>query len=301
MISVIVCTYNPNESNLIRTLDSILRQDLHSTEWELLVIDNNSSVPVKERTSIKDRQVRVEFEGRQGLSAAKECGVMHSRGDILVFVDDDNVLALDYLRNVTTLFKNPEIGIVSGAITPEYTIDPPEWFKHFEIMLAIKRPHGDRAYLTNIPLCNNYFPIGAGMAVRRKIIVDYYEAIRKGSVYISGRVGTELSSAEDIDLDLYAISQGFLIGLTGLLKMIHIIPASRMTSEYLCRLAVGTTKGAIDVNKKWKPVFGHNVYEVFNIPKRRTGLLLAACACLYWMTKFRIRYYFYKTLFTSAS
>ncbi len=294
-ISVVICTYNPSEKNIARALDAVLCQDLNREEWELLVVDNNSTTPVKDMAVVKNRKVRVVFEAKQGLSAARECGIRHSSGDILVFVDDDNVLASDYLTNVKTIFENSYIGIVSGAIAPEYEEEPPAWLYKFEIMLAIRKPHGEKTYLTNIPVCNQYFPIGAGAAVRRKLIEAYYEAIAEGSTYISGRVGKELSSAEDIDLDFFAISRGFLVGMAGALKMKHIIPASRMTSEYLCRLAVGTTKSAAEVNRKWKSEFGHDVYDALSMSKIKITLNLLICVCLYWMPKFRIRYHFYKT------
>jgi len=96
LISVVLCTYNPNEINISRVLDSILSQDLNHEDWELLVVDNNSSAPVINMNLINNRNVKVQFEGRQGLSAARECGMKHTRGDILVFVDDDNVLEPDY-------------------------------------------------------------------------------------------------------------------------------------------------------------------------------------------------------------
>jgi glycosyltransferase involved in cell wall biosynthesis len=300
-LSVIVCTYNPNENNLARTLDAILAQNLGRDEWELLVVDNNSSVPVAERQLVRERKVRVVFEGRQGLSAARECGIRNSRGDVLVFFDDDNVPDSDYLTNVKTILAAPYIGIVSGAIVPEYEKEPPAWFYRFECMLAIRRPHGDRAYLTNIPLFTEYFPIGAGMVVRRKLIEDYYEAIANGSAYISGRKGASLASAEDLDLDYFAISQGYFIGTVGSLKMKHIIPAGRTTPEYLCRLVKASTRSAAEVNRKWKDVFGGNVDATFNMARSRNMLRFLICASLYWMPRFRVRFHYYRTLLSLAT
>ena len=295
LISVILCSYNPNEQNLARALDAILLQDLSPDKWELVVVDNNSSVPLKNRKLIVDRHVKVVSEARQGLSAARECGIKQTLGDILVFVDDDNLLAPDYLRHVSSIFENRQIGVVSGAIYPEYEIEPPEWFHKFEIMLAVRRPPREGMYLTTIPLCNEYFPVGAGMAVRRQIVLDYYRMIAEGSVYISGRVGNQLSSAEDIDLDFFAISKGFLIGIAAVLKLTHIIPAARLTAEYLCRLAVGTTTGAVEVNSKWKSEFGMNVYSSFNCSRFKLMMSMFVRLLFYFKPEARIRYHFYKT------
>ncbi len=296
LISVIVCTYNPNDDNLARVLDSILNQDLRSEEWQVLVVDNNSSVPVKERKLIRDRQVMVEFEERQGLSAARECGLRHSQGDILVFVDDDNVLATDYLSSVKKIFEQPMIGIISGAIIPEYENAPPTWLVSFESMLAIRKPLNDGAYLTNIPLFNDFYPIGAGMAIKREIMENYCYAVRNGSSYISGRVGSELSSAEDLDLDFFAISQGFLVGTNGTLKIKHIIPKARTTIEYITRLIIASTKSIYEVNKKWENTFGEKVFSCFCISKLEVTLRLLICAVLFYKPRFRILYHYYKTL-----
>jgi glycosyltransferase involved in cell wall biosynthesis len=295
-ISVILCTYNPNESYLSRSLDAILNQDLNQEDWELLVVDNNSTIPVKDRYFVQQRRVRIEFEGRQGLSAARECGIKYTRGEILVFVDDDNILAPDYLRKVKDVFETPNIGIVSGEITPEYEREPADWFKEWEGILAIRRPLGEKTYFTNIPLFNEHFPIGAGMAVRRDVIEDYYEAIANGSAYISGRKGTDLSSAEDIDLDFFAISQGFLIGTVGALKMKHIIPAGRTTIDYISRLAIASTKSAGEVNKKWRETFGTNVFSFLSISPKEVRLRCIITYFLCWIPKYKIRHVFFKTV-----
>jgi glycosyltransferase involved in cell wall biosynthesis len=299
LISVILCTYNPNEKYLARALDSILYQDMKKEDWEFVVIDNNSSTPVREMDAVRQRGVRVEFEGKQGLSAAREYGIRHTRGDILVFIDDDNILAPEYLSKVKTVFDTPNIGIVSGSIAPEYEREPDGWFKDFECMLAIRTHLGERAYLSNIPSYNEYFPVGAGMACRRTLVEAYYNAIANGSAYISGRAGAQLSSAEDLDLDFFAISQGYLVGSVGYLKMKHIIPVGRTTIDYLTRLAIAMEQSTAEVNQKWKNTFGSDVFMFFSIPRRRTGLKLIVCAFLCWLPKFRVRYHVLKTRLSS--
>lgn len=295
-ISVVVCTYNPNDEVLARALDGILSQDFDSEAWELLVVDNNSVPAVSGRATVRDRDIRVAFEPRQGLSAARECGVRNTQGDLIVFVDDDNLLSTNYLSRVSDIFMDSRIGVISGAIAPEYEQSPAAWFKSFETMLAVRRPPTEGTYLTNIPLVNDYFPIGAGMAVRREIIVAYYQSIADGSSYIPGRVGTQLSSAEDTDLDFFAISEGYLIGTAGCLKSRHVIPAERTTSEYLCRLAVSSLRSAAEVNDKWADRFGADVVESVAISRRRIRFRLMLAALLSWNAAYRVRYCGLKTL-----
>lgn len=296
LISVVLCTYNPSDKLIERALEAILAQDLDPTVWEFLVVDNNSSPAVSTRSFIANRGIRVIVEPEQGLAAARECGVRNTEGSVLVFVDDDNLIAPNYLTTIGKIFEDAKIGVVSGAITPEYETAPAAWFTEFEEMLAIRQPPTEGAYLTNIPLHNGYFPIGAGMGIRREVILNYYRSIAQGSTYLSGRIGSALSSGEDIDLDFFAISQGYLVGTIGSLKLRHVIPPERMSIDYLSRLAIASTRSAADVNSKWSDAFGGNVFESFNSSRRNIRVKFLLSSLLFWLPKFRVRYHYFKTL-----
>jgi glycosyltransferase involved in cell wall biosynthesis len=275
-------------------LDAILSQDLDRGAWELIVVDNNSDPAVSSRPYITERGVHVVVEAEQGLSKARECGLRHSRGSILVFVDDDNLLASNYLTEVNAIFSDPSVGVVSGAIEPEYDKQPAPWIAHFENMFAVRRIPADEAYFTDEPRYTDHFAVGAGMAVRREIVEDYYRSIAEGSAYVSGRVGTQLSSAEDVDLDFFAISRGYRIGSVGRLRLRHVIPPDRTTIEYLSRLAVAQTKSAAEVNAKWSPQFGGDVIPSFSSSKMRLRVKCLLSAVLRFDPKFRIRRHFYQ-------
>lgn len=300
LISIVLCTYNPDDELLARALDSVLAQDLGRDTWEFVVVDNNSQPAVSARRCVTDRGIRIVTESTQGLSAARECGVRSTQGSILVFVDDDNLIAPDYLRNVDATFADQRIGVVSGAIAPEYEKLPGAWFTDFESMLAVRRTPTDRAYLTSIPLFNDYFPVGAGMAVRRDVIRSYYRSIAEGAAYLPGRVGSDLTSGEDTDIAFFAISRGYLVGTIGSLKLRHVIPAARTTPDYISRLAVASTRSAAEVNTKWSGTFGGDVFESFRIPRRQIRLRYAIAAFLSWSPRFRVRYHFFKTLLETS-
>lgn len=286
-----VCTHNPVSETLARVLDAIAAQDLDEAEWELLVVDNNSSPPANERPCMIGREVRIVTESELGLARARECGVRNSKGSIVVFVDDDNVLEPDYLSNASTVFEDPRIGLVSGAIMPEYEEPPAAWVTRFERMLAIRRLASDEVHLTETPSNGMYFPIGAGMAVRRAVIESYYRSIAAGATYVPGRLGSQLSSGEDIDLGLFAISENWLVGTVGSMKLRHVIPPNRTTVEYLSRLSSSSVQSAAEVNMKWSATFGGDVIGGFSQSK---WLLYAKCTVarsLSWNPKFRIRYH----------
>ena len=98
-ISVIICSHNPRAPYLRRVLDALRAQTLPAKDWELLLIDNASGEPLAGQFDLawqpNARHVR---ENKIGLTPARLRGIAESKGDLLVFVDDDNVLRADYLQ-----------------------------------------------------------------------------------------------------------------------------------------------------------------------------------------------------------
>src|SRR6516165_7404390 len=91
-LSVIICTNNPLEEHLRRTLEALRAQTVSTSRWELLIIDNASEPPVDAGDLSWHPRARVISETIPGLSFARVRGIREAIGDLLVFVDDDNVL-----------------------------------------------------------------------------------------------------------------------------------------------------------------------------------------------------------------
>src|ERR1700731_4167104 len=99
MLSVIICTHNPRLDYFQRCVDGLRNQTLSCQEWELLLVDNRSDEPVADCVDLSWHPVtRVVREEAPGLTAARLRGIRESRGDLVVFVDDDNVLDRDFLE-----------------------------------------------------------------------------------------------------------------------------------------------------------------------------------------------------------
>ena len=204
MISVIICSYNPNPEFLLETILSIEGQLYR--DFELIIVDNNSTIPISNLSFIKEKNnIKLIMETKQGLTAARWAGARAAKYEILVFVDDDNILNTSYLLNAEKIVRdNSNIGMLSGRILPRYETSPKKWFSRYEGMIAIKRYSNlDGLYLieknSNL-YYTDIFPVGAGMIVN-KTNMEYYYMIHLDNVsnYIEGRKGSELSSAEDID------------------------------------------------------------------------------------------------------
>src|ERR1700733_6192805 len=108
-ITVILCTYNRCQS-LSQALDSVAAQILpDSLEWEVIVVDNNSSDQTREVTQNyvhkHPGRFRYVFEQQQGLSRARNTGIRAARGEILAFMDEDITGAPMWSQNFTRSFR----------------------------------------------------------------------------------------------------------------------------------------------------------------------------------------------------
>jgi cellulose synthase/poly-beta-1,6-N-acetylglucosamine synthase-like glycosyltransferase len=63
-------------------------------------------------------------ETRSGVSYARNAGIISSRGDIVVTVDDDVTMSPDWLEKLVGHFARPEVLIVTGNVLPLETITP---------------------------------------------------------------------------------------------------------------------------------------------------------------------------------
>ena len=101
-------------------------------KWEVIVVDNNSSDATKETThwfcdSYPERYKYI-FEERQGKSYALNAGIAQSRGEILVFTDDDVVVHSDWLTEIKTTFDRFHCSAVGGRIVPTWDSGIPSWY-----------------------------------------------------------------------------------------------------------------------------------------------------------------------------
>ena len=120
--TVVLCTYNRCQS-LERALSSIAASTLpQGFEWEVLVVDNNSSDQTREVVEDFCRRYpgrfRHVFEPRQGKSYALNTAISGARGDVLAFVDDDVFVEPTWLQNLTADLYSGEWAGAGGRILP---------------------------------------------------------------------------------------------------------------------------------------------------------------------------------------
>jgi glycosyltransferase involved in cell wall biosynthesis len=221
---------------LQRTLAALQTQTLPREQWELLLIDNASEKALAGEWDLSwHPRVRQLCERELGLTPARLRGIRESNGDLLVFVDDDNLLAADYLATAAELFtKRADLGVASGRLLPEYETPPPDWFPQYESWIAVRRIEQS--------VWSNFFdpraePCGAGMCLRKSIALNYaQQALDNTRQQLLGRKGGSLLSGEDVAITKVALDMGYSMGQFIELNALHLIPSRRVAEEYLFTL-----------------------------------------------------------------
>jgi len=228
--SVIICAHNPRPDYLNQVIDALRLQTLPTSLWELLIVDNASATPLAPVLNLAwHPHQRVMREEKLGVTYARLRGITESVGDVLVFVDDDNVLNADYLEQVVAIAeKHPRMGSWGGSIHPQFEQPPPEWTRRYWEMLAIKEFTQDHTGIS---------PIGAGLCIRRPVALHFCQQVMDCPLRLAlGRVGSSLVSAEDMNLAKCAKALDLEIGVFAALQLKHLIPAYRVSEKYLLRL-----------------------------------------------------------------
>lgn len=245
-VSVIACTHNPRAEYFSRCLNGLRAQTLDPGQWELIVVDNVSTPGVAGRFDLSGLpSARVIVESSLGLTPARLRGIRESRGRLLVFVDDDNVLDPGYLETaVRVAAERPHLGAWSGQCRPAFEVPPPEWTRRYWGNLVIRE--FDRDVWSNLPRLATTMPCGAGLCVRRDVAMEYVRLHDTGRrSMMLDRQGTSLLSGGDNDLAACACDVGLGVGLIASLGLTHLIPPERMTLGYLTRLLEGIFFSAV--------------------------------------------------------
>ncbi|WOO40810.1 glycosyltransferase [Rubellicoccus peritrichatus] len=240
-LAVIICTYAPNMDFLTRTLDALNKQDLSTEKWRLVIVDNASPNPLSKdllKPLIK-RDFELITEAKPGLVFARLAGYEATDEEILVYVDDDNLLATDYLSKALEIAEQyPFLGAWSGNLVGEFEKEPtPDLIPYLD-HLALREVKQEA--WANFPNYN-CSPWGAGMCLHRRVMTAYKKSMDSPHRSSLGVKGKSLARGEDTDIAYIACSIGLGIGVFPQLILTHIIPTNRLEKDYLRRIAEEST------------------------------------------------------------
>ncbi len=244
---VVICTHNPHPTRIQRALDALRDQSVPVATWDLLVIDNASSPPLAGSLRLDWHPAHLILrEEKLGTAHARHAALRHAhstRSELLLFVDDDNVLKLDYLaRGLELAGSRPRLGCWGGQLQPLYETQAPGWAHRYFNYLAI--------WEFSRETCVDHFdgydslPPTAGCFIRGAVVSRYLELVSADPRRLQlGACGDVQLRGEDTDLVLTAFDLGLQVGRFPELCLTHLIPAGRLTPDYIAGLMNGTLLG----------------------------------------------------------
>jgi glycosyltransferase involved in cell wall biosynthesis len=249
VLTVVIPTHNPDRVRLQATLNGLYLQTLSHDQWDVIIINNASTRWPNDGffTGWKRGNLTIVEEPILGLTSARMRGFITSTANIVVLVDDDNVLAPDYLARAVELLKlHPRLGAAGGKSLPQFETPPPDWSREFFPLLAL-RDLGDTPIMSSASddLAGRdleypgFSPIGAGMVLRREAWITWLDKTQRGIGILGDRCGTQLTSGGDNDIVFTLLRAGWAIGYFPELSLTHLIPTSRLSPSYLARLNRG--------------------------------------------------------------
>jgi glycosyltransferase involved in cell wall biosynthesis len=239
-LDVVICTYD-NAPRLAETLQALAAQRVsEAVRWRVLIVDNNCSddtPAVIERWAASiPAPVETVRETRQGLNAARLRGVRSGDGDWIAFVDDDCVLAPDWVEQAGRFaLAHPDCGAFGGEVRLRWTAPPPAWVEGYGYAFAETR-------LGDAPQRRDWLA-GAGMVLRRAALVATGWTEHQ---FLEDRIGRRLVSGGDVELGL-RVAALYEIWYVPQCRLQQVIPVARTERRYLRRLVFGLGMSGHDV------------------------------------------------------
>lgn len=231
--SVIICTHNRAQS-LRETLASLAKLSTNA-EWELIVVDNNSTdntrAVIEEAAQSFPVELRYLFEAEPGKFAALNQGILASRGEIIATTDDDAFIEHDWLDRAAEGLDRFNCDFVGGRVLPVWGGTRPNWLPN--------RPGLHWAVIALLDLgptpvefgCNGVpWPLGVNEVTRR-------DAFTRAGLFDNrlGRKAGTLRNQANREWHLRARDSGIRGYYIPEMVVHHVVPADRLTKKYFRR------------------------------------------------------------------
>ena len=273
-LTVAIPTYNRADF-LRQTLAGIALQVFPGEQFEVLVIDNNST----DHT----RAVVAEFadalpaprhilETRQGLDHARNRAIAEARGAIIIFADDDILVQPDWLTQLTAPLradKSRRVGAVGGEVIPVFPHGLPPWVAEWHSPLAFRPDAG--------PLEDRQSPMGANLAFPKWV----FEQLGPFHTALDRAAGNYFSGG-DSEMIRRVRAAGLQVWFAPAAAVQHQMPANRTTFRYATRHAFDSARSRV-IDRAGQPgaagyFAGRFVGNIFK------ALGFALLALLGWLT-----------------
>ncbi len=274
-VSVVICTYD-RPGLLAPALQSVFDQTLDPfTTMEVLVVDNcpreTTRAVVEKYQALGRYPVRYVAEPREGVSFARNRGIETSQGDIIAYLDDDEIADPEWLQGMLEVYRTfPSAVAVTGKVDPIWEVPPPAWFDDgFKLSVSVGG-WGDEIKQLSYP--TGWIWVG-NSSFRRSI----FAKIGVFDVRL-GRRGKSRSAGEETDLQCRIEQAGGHVYYTPKALIRHHVPKERMTLGYYARIWYGAGSAHYFLDRRYQGytyILKKASELLVKLPVRLTALVVA--------------------------
>lgn len=224
--TVVVCVYTEERwPQIERALGSIADQTTQPGQV-IVVVDHNSALCQRLAAQYPDLEVIPNKFGR-GLSGARNTGIDHAKGDVIVFLDDDACADRCWLESLMACYDDESVLGVGGLVLADWSsVDRPGWLPEEFLWVVGCSYQGlpeTRAEIRN--------PLGANMSFRRSAFdrAGRFDSSVGRSVAVSRPLGCEET---EFSIRLRRISPASRIMYEPRAVVHHHVDRSRPTWRY---------------------------------------------------------------------
>lgn len=227
MLSVLLATRN-RAGILRRTLDALTALAPPPGGWRLVVADNGSgdSTPALLAEYRARVPLEVVVEPRLGKNMALNAALGATRGELVLFLDDDIVPEPDWLvRHAACAAAQPAYAVFGGRIAALWEAEPPRWILDRVDLALCYGIHGD------IPEgeCQFFLVFGGNMSVRAEV---FRQGLRFDPAY-GPDGGQSYRLGGETDFVRRAGRAGFRSWHCRAAVARHFVPTAHMTERWL--------------------------------------------------------------------
>lgn len=226
-LSVVLCTRNRG-TLLDRCLGAIADATV-GPDVEIVVVDNGSTDRTADVAAgwSASLPVRYVMEATVGLSHARNAGLRHAVGEVLVFLDDDVVVRPGWLDAYADAYRRrPTVAGVAGRIQLDWPDGRPAWLNPTRETWFARLDLGDEPRL----LANGERPVGANMSVTKRVA----ESVGGFDPRL-GYSGSRLLGNEEIEFFDRVVDAGHDLAYEPRAEVLHVVEGRRVTRGYLIR------------------------------------------------------------------
>lgn len=250
-LTVIICTHRPHVAHISETLAALDKQTLPKDQWELWLIGDPATRKIVEGVGTGwHPHARFIENPPQGIARARLRAMREFLGgptNLMLFVDDDNLLAPDYLEAGLAIGeREPKLGCWGGQLVGRFAVPPPDWIGPFLKYLAVFPLERELRLKGSFTGNFDCVPPTAGMFMRRVLADQHLRMLdaKPEHLALGGSRGAPIGG-EDMDIGLSALDIGYEAARFPQLTITHLMPADRLNVEYMCKLMRSIRTGTL--------------------------------------------------------